>query len=466
MSTLIRLDMPRTGDGRRWTVGVLVSSKCTQVAAALLAAGGRGLDMQAHVAGAVTDDVPKETAALFGPLASSGAYPAGLVTDLRARLAEIQAALVSDLLAGLGVAPSRVLAVGVHDPGLWKFERSGPSGYLGLCDAARLAEATGLNVIDAFPARDLVQGGQGGPIAAVAQWVLLKHPQNSRVLLDLGRTVRMSYLPATMTDNASSRILSFEVGPGTCLLDSLAQRLTGGQHRFDPGGRLAVQGRRIPELIEHWLSDPYFDRPLPRWHPRGVRPERFLTDAVQMAVDSGWSVRDLLCSAAHFIAEAIASALRRRLPQDARIDEIVMTGGGQHNGLLLREIGRLTEVPLVRIDELEIPDEAFGPACIAVLAQLYLDQTPANATAITKAEIPRLLGRLTPGSPQNWQRLLQTSVGSSPAVRPLRMLCSGGRGVETRTRSDPSSPGRRWPARRLPRVAMTSRCPHTLSKNV
>ena len=51
---------------------------------------------------------------------------------------------------------------------------------------------------------------------------------------------------------------------------------------------------------------------------------------------------------------------------------------------------------------------------------LYLDSIPANATAITGTETPRILGRLTPGSPQNWQRLLQLYTGSVPVVRPLR----------------------------------------------
>ena len=418
MTTLLRLDMPHTGDGRRWAVGVLVSSDCTRAAAALVAAAGRGLDVRIELAGAITGDVPRETAVMFGPLAASGAT--GSLAMFRTRLAEVQASLVAQLLAELGVAPSRVLAVGVHDPGLWKLRGSESSGYLGLCDAAQLAESTGLNVIDAFPARDLAQGGQGGPIDAVPLWILLRDPARSRVLLDLGRTVRMSYLPATTVDNAASRILSFDVGPGTWLLDSLAERLTAGQHRHDPGGRLAVQGRRISELVDHWLADPYFDRPLPRWHPVGVRPERFLTDALQMAVDSDWSVRDLLCTATHFVAETVSLALRRRVPEDARIDEIVITGGGQHNGLLLREIARLAEVPLVRIGELSVPSEAVGPASIALLALLYLDQVPANQTAITKAGVPRLLGRLTPGSPQNWQRLLAVSAGSSPAMRPLR----------------------------------------------
>jgi len=420
LGTLLRLDTPHATGQRRLVVGVLVSSRCTQVAAALVAVRGCGLDAQVDCAGGLTAGVPKETTALFGRLTRDTLCPAASLALLRIQLAEIQASLVTDLLCCLGVAPSAVLAAGVHDPGLWTPDGSQPRGYLALCDAARLAESTGLSVIDAFPARDLAQGGLGGPITGLAEWVLLKHPERNRVLLDLGRTVRMTYLPATATDRAAWRILSFEVGPGTRLLDLLAERLTNRAQQFDPGGRLAVQGRRIDELVNHWLADPYFDRPLPRWHPHGVRPERFLTDSLQMAVQSGWSVQDLLCSATHLIAEAIKLSLCKRLPDDARIDEIALSGGGQQNGLLLREIARTTQLPLVRVSELDVPDDALGAAAIAVLALLYVDQVPANQTAVPETEEPRPLGRFTPGSPQSWQRMVQTPAGSRPALRPVR----------------------------------------------
>ena len=419
MTKNLRIDMPHSADGRRRVVGVMVSSGCTRVSGTLLAAVGHGLDVEVDVVGSLSVEVPGQAVSMFAA-AGGATLPAHSLAALRVKLTEIEALVVGELLSGLGVAAPRLLAVGVHDPGIWSIERSGPIGCVGLCDAARLAESTGLNVVDAFPARDLAQGGLGGPLTALPEWILLKHPRRNRVLLDLGRTARMTYLPAAKTNFAASRVLSFEVGPGTGMLDLLVERLTGGEHRHDPGGRLSVQGRRIDELIEHWLADPYFDRPLPRWHPRGVRPERFLTGALQMAVDSQWSVRDLLCSATHFIAETIAAALRRRIPEDAQIDEIVVTGGGRLNGMLLREIGRTTDLPLIDVAELGFPDGSIESASVALLTLLHVDQVPANQTAVTKTDVPRPLGRLTPGSPQSWQRLLHASSGSSQAKRPLR----------------------------------------------
>jgi len=426
MAKHIQPDAQHAHSRPRWTIGVQVSSDCERVTGALVATLGRGLQLRAEIVEVSTYQVPDETTALFRRLTSpslgqGGPDSAGRVSALTAQLAEVEALVVRNLLAGSKAASSRLLAVGVHDPGLWSRGKALSCGYLGLCDAARLVELTNANVIDAFPARDVARGGQGGPITALAEWIMLRAPNRSRVLLDVGRSVRISYLPRDCGGNASARILSFEVGPGTRMLDQLTRRLTGGEHDYDPGGRMAVQGRRIAKLTAHWLGDPYFRRPLPRWQPRGVRPERFLLDALRMAVDSGWSVRDLLCTATHFIAETVALAVRRCLPSDLVIDEIVLTGGGQHNGMLLREIAtRLPDLPIVRTDQFGPCGGALGPACIAILALLHVDQVPANQCAVTGTEVPRVLGRLTPGPPKSWQRLLAEFTQSSPSARPLR----------------------------------------------
>jgi 1,6-anhydro-N-acetylmuramate kinase len=91
--------------------------------------------------------------------------------------------------------------------------------------------------------------------------------------------------------------------------------------------------------------------------------------------------------------------------------------------MLLREMAaRLPDVASTPVGELGIPGGALEPACVAIMALCHLDQTPGNPTAVTGTEIPRVLGRLTPGSPQNWQRLLHqmSGTGVATAPRPLR----------------------------------------------
>lgn len=396
---------------RRFSVGVWLGARCRRISAAVVAAEGRGLATDARLWGYRGEDVPAAISRAFVDLREGESIDLKTLGQLRLELAELAAELIGRTLDEARVAPPRVLVIGQHDPGLWQFSGHRAVGWLNLCDAARLAEVTGANVVDAFPLRDLAGGGQGGPLGALPEWLLLSDPDQEQLIVHLGRTVRMTYLPKRVASSADLGLASFLVGPGTALLDALSGRLTAGRERFDAGGRLAVQGRRIEPLMEHWLADPYFERPPPRWHPAGVKVERFLADALRMAVENDWSVRDLLCTATHFVAETVALAARRCLPRDAAPQRTIYLGGGKQNGLLLSEIIRRTGLPrLPLVEALGADwedDRAVQPATAALLALLYIDRVPASTASLTNVDSPRVLGRLTAGSPQQWQRLIE-----------------------------------------------------------
>ena len=74
----------------------------------------------------------------------------------------------------------------------------------------------------------------------------------------------------------------------------------------------------------------------------------------------------------------------------------------------------------LRLADLQIADEAFEPASVAILAQFYVDQVPATTRVISGTETPRILGRLTPGSPIVWQRLVREIAQHQPAMMSLR----------------------------------------------
>ena len=428
MAESARNAAPQGADTRRWWIGVSVASDASQLAVVLLAAQGDGLAAEVEIVDGMRAHIPDEIAARCAFWNDPNAMPPRDALEslaaLRTELADLEASVLDSFLGQACVPAGKVIAVGVLDPGVWiaqRPDRDAQPGYFGLCNAARLAERTGLNVIDAFAERDLAGGGLGGPVTALAQSVVLGPSASSRLLIDLGRTTRLTYLRGDAKTGPGPRVLAFEAGPGMELIDQLVRQLTNGEHAFDPGGRFAVQGSYVEAMAAHWFEDPLFRQPLPRWHPSGVRAERFVVAAMQKAVDHGWSVRDLVCTATHFVADVARRAATRRLPDDADIAEVVVAGRGQHNGMLLRELTqRFASTPVHRLGDLGIEIEAFDPACAAVLAMFFVDQTPGSLPEVTGVDMARVLGRLTPGSPQNWQRLLSAMGASRPAVRPLR----------------------------------------------
>jgi anhydro-N-acetylmuramic acid kinase len=340
---------------------------------------------------------------------------------LAAELAEFGATVVGELCAAWPQLERRVLAIGVTEPGIWGRSRGGLIGYLPVVDGGRLADLTGLNVIDAFPARDLAQEGAGGPLDPLPDWLLLHHASKTRVLVDLGRDIRLSFLPASRDTSGADRVGSWTLAPGMSLVDRFARQASGRQSRFDDGGHLAVQGQCVEGLIRLWSERSLSIVPGPKWRPAMGGGKAMFTTAMAAAPQSGWSVTDLLCTANHLLAREIAETIRHRLPENPAVDEVVISGGGQHNGLLVRLLAQqLPGVPLVAEAELGIPQNMRGAAVAAILALWHFDQTPGCPTAITGARTPRVLGRLTPGAPQAWQRVLREMVGQQPAVVSLR----------------------------------------------
>lgn len=408
--------LPRE-DRSRAVVGVAFGSGLDRAAAVLVSASGHGLEACVRIRRTASRGMSRPAR---WESAIEGSCPEGLsLPGLGGDMADHAVALVRKFQAL--EAFDGVLAIGVHDPGFWHIANGVPQARIHLCDAARLAEATGLTVVDDFPSRDLASGGRGGPLDAVPQWLLLGHPQHPRLVVDLGRTVRMVYLPARQPAANVRWISARQVGPGMGLLDALTRRLTEGRQTFDPGGRLAVQGQQIPELLEELFTASCYQSDAPGWHPYGVAADDFVDMAVAAAIRSGWTMRDLLCTATHLVAESIARAVHVYADGQAPVSELVLTGGGQHNGLLLHEIGRRSRsFQLIRVQDLGVPSDHLDAACVATLALLHLDQVPQTHTAISGCSVPRVLGRLTPGSPKNWLELIRTLHDNRPGTMSLR----------------------------------------------
>jgi 1,6-anhydro-N-acetylmuramate kinase len=109
-------------------------------------------------------------------------------------LAEFQAAMLDEWAPSISPVWDRVSAVAVDDAGLWR-RAGGFQLQIGTCDAARLADLSGMNVIDAFAARDLAQDGRGRPLSPIPHWLLLRDPQKTRVLVEWSKATRLTLLP-------------------------------------------------------------------------------------------------------------------------------------------------------------------------------------------------------------------------------------------------------------------------------
>ncbi len=396
--------------GARAFAGVCVAPEQGRLAAAILDVRGVGLEARVEIQGGVHRALPKRLAASLRHLDGDGALPPSALAGLSAELAGCQAELVRDLLCR-GSGPPELLALGAREPGLWSSGGQAGAAMLALGDAARLAEATGLNVIDAFETRDVAVGGRGGPVSAIALWVLLHHVKRNRVLLDLGERSRLIYLPAGCEAHAASGVMAFDAGPGTALLERLGHQLSCGP-REQPEWR----GRIVGPLLSRLLADfqtCHDEEPVDRAHRNLFRQLRSRCAEHAPA--------DLLETAAQLVAATIVQAIGPHIPKSPPGAELVLTGPGSGHWRLIADIRRqLGAVPCVPVSATGFSERCIGAACAAVLAQLHVDQVPQTSMFTTGILTPRVLGRLTPGSPQSWRRLVDHMAAAAPRMVPLR----------------------------------------------
>jgi len=270
---------------------------------------------------------------------------------------------------------------------------------------------------------DLSVGGQGGPFLPLPYWAMLHSPERHRLLLDLGQEARITFLP-----NSSSGYKS-QIGYGSAgacgsLIDPIVQALTNGEQSYDDGGRLAVQGEKLPELRELLARLEGWDVPATpsHWSPlASFLAARQIGEIFGQVRLKNWSLRDVLCTMVESVACRIARAVRMQFGPMLTDAELIVTGGGRLHGVLMKKLHQELgcEKPLLS-ENLGFDPDTLDASAIAVLTSLAVNQIPCNLPHLTGAETERVPSRIIPGSAQNWHKLVQLMATVKPAVRSLR----------------------------------------------
>lgn len=429
MSPAQRLPKASARTPPRWMLGLRGATDGQFFSAALLSVTGQGLALSATQAAAATAPIPDDVNALWRQAELGASYASLAGSDLwiqlaatAARTSQLQAELAANLITGARIHPTeQVLAIGLDDPGWWYRKQGAVEAYQPLSDPICLAEATGLNVISGFAARDVVLGGQGGPLEALPLWLLFRHPERTRAVLEIGPTVRLTTLPRRRSADDTGDILAFDVGPGTRFLQAVLAQLGLDPNLRDSGGSLAVQGQVIEPVLTALRQDAYFAKPLPRWQPEGVLVERFVATLFEQVDLATTSALDILATATRLVAQEMLHAIESTVPAQPPLKDLIVYGPGTQNGLLLTNLAdRFPQVHIRRPEDYGFDARTLPAACTAILAALAMDQVPGNLPQVTGASVARVLGQVTPGSPPNWYQLLRTAGTNPPSWMRLR----------------------------------------------
>lgn len=394
----------------RYIIGLAPGTSLHGVDAVLLETHGSGLDLTLRIVHSCHQAYPKDFRNMMLRLHTSAAVEVRHLSLLHRLLGEIFAQAGRQVVDEARISLQQVMCLGCAGQGVWQEPEGRYPSLLETGMPAVIAERTGLTTISDFRSRDLAAGGLGTPIEALADYLLFRHPQEDRVLVHLGGTARILFLPAGCKE---MDIVGFDAVPCNMLLDGLVRHGTAGRESSDGGGRFAVQGRCIEPVLESWLDHPYWNRRPPKALSAAAFGDGFAAQAVKLARQHDRN--DLLCTATHLISRVVAQSVRR-LRSDGRLpDRVLLSGCGVRNGLLWQLLEQqLGPALLVKTDSVGVPPESRRAISHGILAAMTLDGVPANVPAATGAAGSRLIGSLTPGTASNWARCLSWMAAQAP----------------------------------------------------
>src|SRR5438874_3708439 len=206
----------------RYLIGLASGSSADGVDAALLETEGVGLELRARLVRTAHQPYAAELRDLILRVASGAVdCETRQVSLLHRLLGETFAAATRHVADQASFTLQRVQCIGCPGHTVWHDTEGRFPSTLGLGMPAVVAERTGVTTVSDFRSRDVAAGGQGVPLAALVDFLLLSQPGETRVLIHLGGLARVVYLPAS---GRTQEVFGYEAGPCTRLLDALMRQ--------------------------------------------------------------------------------------------------------------------------------------------------------------------------------------------------------------------------------------------------
>ena len=295
------------------------------------------------------------------------------LTLLHAWLGQRHAAAVLGCLREWNIAPAEVDLVASHGQTVYhapQHQHQRPdfalNATLQLGDGDHLAVNTGIITLSDFRQKHVAAGGEGAPLAAYGDFLLLSSPDEERLLLNLGGIANFTYLPRAGGDAATA--FSTDTGPGNTLLDATVRAHRPGL-TYDEDGRLAAAGRVHQGLLQALMAHPFFAAPLPKTTGPELFNATYLAGAQQRSDTTGLDLEDMLATLAEFSALGVARAVQAAFDNRPMPPAVYASGGGAHNPVLMAALRRhLPGARFALTDALGVPGDAKEAILFAVLA--------------------------------------------------------------------------------------------------
>jgi anhydro-N-acetylmuramic acid kinase len=251
-------------------------------------------------------------------------------------------------------------------------------------DGAAIAATTGIRTIDNFRTQDIALGGEGAPIAPIADRYLLK---GYDFYLNLGGIVNISC-------QANGRFIAFDISGANQVLNRLVNELG---LPYDAGGQVAASGQLLDDLFERSNGLEF----LKATYPKSLSNQWVQESLVPLFMNHEGSIPNKLCTMVHHIGYQIQQSVHQVVKKEKLSNssfKMIATGGGAYNSFLIKTISDYNtnidlEMPTREIIEFK---EAI---MIALMGVLRLEEIPNTIHTVTGAARDTISGAIHAGHP-------------------------------------------------------------------
>ena len=297
------------------------------------------------------------------------------ITNLEREITLFHAKVVHEIL---DLSNERIDFVGFHGQTIYHNPKEKISKQIG--DGNLLSQLIKKKVIFNFRKNDISNGGEGAPLTPIFHKFILKTKKIKlpACILNIGGISNITFL----NDFDNHNILSKDLGPGNCLIDSWIQAHT--SKKFDNNGEIASRGKINEVILEQALET----------HENNFKKKNNLSYDISdfdISFARGLSLEDGAATLTSFSAKLISSSIISFLKDHYNKEIIVIVcGGGRKNKNLINQIkSNLSKNILIKNSESLgfngdfIESQAFG--YLAIRSVLSLPITFPNTTGCKRA---------------------------------------------------------------------------------
>ncbi|MGB6898089.1 MAG: anhydro-N-acetylmuramic acid kinase, partial [Candidatus Acidiferrum sp.] len=353
-------------------LGIMSGTSADGIDVALARISGAPPRLDAKLLASTSSKYPSALRKEILRVAEQHPITAGELSQLNFRLGEIFAEVVLAACREFRVSRKRIALIGSH--GQTIFHQGKPAPYFGHATASTLqisepsviAARTGITTVGDFRPADIALGGQGAPLVPYADYLLYRHDKLGRVSLNLGGIANITVIPAAAKPE---QVIAFDTGPANMLIDALVAHFTHGRQRFDKDARIAQTGRPIPALLDELMRDPYLKLAPPKSTGREYYGHAYLKKVFALGKRHRAKPADLIRAATIFSALSVVDALNRFVLPNTKIQQLIVSGGGARNPLLLAQLAAaLKNIEILPSAQFGIPEDAKEAFAFALLA--------------------------------------------------------------------------------------------------